>query len=98
MNRYDYTTIDKRWDGKRVYKTLLYPSIPESPSDIYITVSDNDYIDQIAYRYYQDVSLWWIIAVANNLGKGKLSLDINKQLRIPTDIQTIVQNFTLINS
>jgi hypothetical protein len=44
------------------------------------------------------VSLWWIIAVANNLGKGKLSLDINKQLRIPTDIQTILQNFTLINS
>jgi len=65
MNRYDYTTIDKRWD---------------------------------AYRYYNDVSLWWIIAVANNLGKGKLSLDINKQLRIPTDIQTILQNFTLINS
>ena len=98
MNRYDYTTIDKRRDGKRVYKTLLYPSIPESPSDIYITVSDNDYIDQIAYRYYKDVSLWWIIAIANNLGKGKLSLDINKQLRIPTDIQTILQNFTLINS
>jgi len=68
------------------------------PSDIYITVSDNDYLDQIAYRYYNDVSLWWIIAVANNLGKGKLSLDINKQLRIPTDIQTILQNFTLINS
>jgi hypothetical protein len=61
-------------------------------------VSDNDYLDQIAYRYYNDVSLWWIIAVANNLGKGKLSLDINKQLRIPTDIQTILQNFTLINS
>lgn len=98
MNRYDYTTVGKRWDGKNVYRTLIYPVIPESDSDIYITVSDNDYLDALAYRYYKDTSLWWIIAVANNLGKGKLSLDVTKQLRIPTNITSILQSFKLANS
>ena len=98
MNRYDYTTIGKRWDGKNVYRTLIYPVIPESDSDIYITVSDNDYLDALAYQYYKDTSLWWIIAVANNLGKGKLSLDVTKQLRIPTNITSILQSFKLANS
>ena len=98
MNRYDYTTVGKRWDGKNVYRTLIYPVIPESDSDIYITVSDNDYLDALAYQYYKDTSLWWIIAVANNLGKGKLSLDVTKQLRIPTNITPILQSFKLANS
>ena len=97
MNRYDYTTIDKRWDGKRVYKTLLYPSIPESPTDIYITVSDNDYIDQIAYKYYKDVSLWWIIAVANNLNDASLFIQPGKQLRIPGNLSNVMYEFEKIN-
>lgn len=98
MNRYDYTTKTKRWDGKLVYRTLIYPAIPVSDSDIYVTVSDNDYLDSLAFKYYKDTSLWWVIAVANNLGKGKLSLDTTKQLRIPTNITTILQNFRLANS
>lgn len=98
MNRYDYTTKGKRWDGKSIYRTLIYPAIPISESDIYITVSDNDYLDSLAFTYYKDTSLWWIIAVANNLGKGKLSLDTSKQLRIPTNITSILQNFRLANS
>jgi len=98
MNRYDYTTKTKRWDGKPVYKTLTYPSIPISESDIYITVSENDYLDSLAFKYYKDTSLWWVIAVANNLGKGRLSLDITKQLRIPTNITSILLNFRLANS
>jgi len=98
MNRYDYTTKSKRWDGKPVYKTLTYPSIPISESDIYITVSENDYLDSLAFKYYKDTSLWWVIAVANNLGKGRLSLDITKQLRIPTNITSILQNLRLANS
>ncbi len=98
MNRYDYTTKGKRWDGKPVYKTLVYPPIPISDSDIYITVDDNEYLDSLAFRYYKDTSLWWIIAVANNLGKGRLSSDISKQLRIPTNITSILQNFRLANT
>ena len=98
MNRYDYTTTTKRWDGKPVYKTVIYPTIPMSDTDMYITVSDENYLDALAFKYYKDTSLWWIIAVANNLGKGKLSVEIDTQLRIPTNITTILQNFKLINS
>lgn len=97
MNRYDYTTKGKRWDGKTVYKTLIYPPIPVSDTDLYITVSESDYLDSLAFKYYKDTSLWWIIAVANNLGKGKISVDVTKQLRIPTNITPILQNFRLAN-
>jgi hypothetical protein len=97
MNRYDYTTKGKRWDGKPVYKTLIYPPIPVSDTDLYITVSESDYLDSLAFKYYKDTSLWWIIAVANNLGKGKISVDVTKQLRIPINITTILQNFRLTN-
>jgi hypothetical protein len=98
MNRYDYTTTTKRWDGKPVYNTIIYPSIPLSESDMYVTVSNEEYLDSIAYKYYNDTSLWWIIAIANNLGTGKLSVEIDSQLRIPTNITKILQDFRLANS
>jgi hypothetical protein len=95
--RYAFTDITKRFDGARVYKTTFYPVIPPRESDIYITASDNDYLDSLAKRYYNDESFWWIIANANNLGKGKLSIPAGTVLRIPTDITPIIQDLQNIN-
>ncbi len=95
--RYAFTDITKRFDGARVYKTTFYPVIPPRESDIYVTASDNDYLDSLAKRYYNDESFWWIIANANNLGKGKLSIPAGKVLRIPTDITPIIQDLQNIN-
>jgi hypothetical protein len=36
MNRYTFAQQDKRWDGKRVYKSLLYPVIPVAYNDLYV--------------------------------------------------------------
>ncbi|MHA2278204.1 MAG: hypothetical protein ACXAC2_20680 [Candidatus Kariarchaeaceae archaeon] len=95
--RYQYTPIEKRYDGNEVYKTTYYPVIQESASDIYITVSENDYLDSLAKKYYGSEDYWWVIANANNLGKGKLSVDIGKQLRIPGNLSRILDDFKRIN-
>jgi hypothetical protein len=95
--RYQFTSTEKRYDGKNVYRTTYYPSIPESVDDFYITVSEVDYLDALARKYYGDESLWWIIARANNLPGYKLSIDSSKQIRIPVNISLILNQMKNIN-
>jgi hypothetical protein len=97
MNRYNYTTSGDRWDGKQVYKTLTMPNIPLAADDIYIISQEGMYLDQLAYTYYKDPSLWFIIALANNLGKGRLSVPIGIQLRIPSNPFDIINKFKTLN-
>ena len=95
--RYQFTPVYKRWDGKNVYRTTYYPIIPESIDDTYIIASEVDYLDSLAKKYYGDESYWWIIAQANNLGKGKLSIPQGKQLRIPGNVSQILNNLQNFN-
>jgi hypothetical protein len=95
--RYQFTPVYKRWDGKNVYRTTYYPIIPESIDDTYIIASEVDYLDSLAKKYYGDESYWWIIAQANNLGKGKLSIPLGKQLRIPGNVSQILNNLKNLN-
>lgn len=98
MNRYDSTKIVKRWDGKRVYNTTYYPTISPSETDGIIVSNEGDYLDSLAYKYYSDPSLWWIIALANNLGKGRMSVPPGIQLRIPSNPTSILVQFNSLNS
>ncbi len=95
--RYQFTPVYKRFDGKNVYRTTYYPIIPESVDDTYIIASESDYLDSLAKRYYGDESYWWIIAQANNLGKGKLSIPQGKQLRIPGNVSQILNSLKDLN-
>ena len=70
--RYQFTPIQKRWDGNRVYNTTYYPVIPFDVNDIYITASEEDYLDSLAKKYYGNEGYWWVIANANNLAVIKL--------------------------
>ena len=97
--RYDKSVnIKKRWDGKRYFGTRLYPNIPITSSDMYVVTNESDTLDNLAFKYYKNPSLWWIIAQANNIGKGKLSVPVGLQLRIPINITTILNNYTSLNS
>lgn len=95
--RYQFTPVYKRFDGKNVYRTTYYPIIPDSIDDTYIIASEVDYLDSLAKKYYGDESYWWIIAQANNLGKGKLSIPQGKQLRIPGNVSQILNNLKNFN-
>ena len=97
MKRYESTPVTKRWDDKRVYRTTRYPTINPSESDVIVISNEGDYLDSLAYRYYGDPTLWWVIALVNNIGKGRMSVDPGLQLRIPQDINTIVSEFHNLN-
>ena len=51
----------------------------------------------MAYKYYEDSQLWWIIARANYLGKGDLEIPIGTQLRIPYDYLGIYKEYVQLN-
>ena len=97
MKRYSSTQTGNRWDGKRVYKTTKYPIIEPQNRDVIIISNESDYLDALAYKYYGDPTLWFIIALANNLGKGRLSIPPGIQLRIPIDINSILIQFNSLN-
>ena len=81
MNRYDNTKLIKK--NKIVSKaTTIYSSIPESDDDIYIITQYGDRLDLLAYKYYNDTTLWWYIAKANNI-KAVMNVPEGTSLRIP---------------
>ena len=98
MKRYNNIPIQSRYDGKKVYKTTIYPPIPKSPSDLQVISNEGDYLDTLALKYYSDPTLYWIIANANNIGKGRMSVEAGLTLRIPMDISGIVNQFNNVNS
>jgi hypothetical protein len=83
MSRYIINNIIKDENGFRKQATLIHPVIPITENDTYITTTSPDRLDKLAYTFYEDESLWWVIATANGLGKGTLSIPANVNLRIP---------------
>ena len=37
----------------------------------------------LAFEYYQDENLWWVLAEANKLGKGSFDVPPGMRVRIP---------------
>ena len=93
-----YATTPKKIDksGIRVYSTTYYPKILISDNDKFVHPKDGDRLDTLAYRYYGDNTLWWIIAKANGI-KGKVAVSVDEILRIPGNITSILENFRKIN-
>lgn len=97
MRRYGNIELQKDDMGNRFRVTTLLPTIPDGADDIYIISRIGDRLDNLAHEYYGDSSLWWIIARANNLGKGDLTIPNGTQVRIPQDTQTIIDIYNEIN-
>ena len=88
-NRYESTPKFNDKLGNRHFGITMYPKIPKSFSDIYVSARK---VDILAHKYYEDSTLWWVIAQANNLGKGSISVSVPQRLRIPTNLDTILNN------
>lgn len=98
MNRYDNTTILKTQQDRPYIKGKYYPNIPLSESDVYIITTVGDRLDSLANSYYNDNTLWWVIAMANNnVTKGALYPEPGTQLRIPTDINKVLDLYNQFN-
>lgn len=83
--------------GTSYFANNVYPDIPLSENDQYVIVTVGDRLDLLAFDSYKDESLWWIIAVANNLPGDSLIPEPGLQIRIPADVQNILNSYKEIN-
>jgi|TARA_R110000803_G_scaffold88398_1_gene155386 hypothetical protein len=93
VSRYKNNETKKLNDGRTVYRSRIYPEIPLSDNDTYVASETGDRLDTLAYQYYNNSSLWWIIASANNIHNAPLGLKDGTILRIPRNYIEIVNKF-----
>ena len=79
------------------YDTVMYPKVELRENDIYIISKFGDRLDTLAHKYYRDVTMWWLIAQANHLGKGSMMIEAGTKIRIPIAVEEIIQEFRLLN-
>jgi hypothetical protein len=94
MSRYTTSRIQKDDNEKRKLSTIIIPTAPLTETDFYIQTTSVERLDKLAKIFYEDASLWWIIAAANGLGKGTYVIPQNTRLRIPdkTNMQQVINN------
>ena len=105
MNR--YADIKKRktkidWirpKGVEYYASNKYPEVKKMVTDIWVLTEWGDRLDLLANQFYSDVSLYWIIAIANPnvVSLGSLTPPVGTQLRIPINISTIIDSYNRLN-
>jgi prophage DNA circulation protein len=83
MSRYQINNAKRLSDNRLVYRSRVYAKIPKSDRDIYIVTQTDDRLDTIAYQFYGDQSLWYIIAAANNIHDPSFAVEDGTTLRIP---------------
>lgn len=97
--RYQNITLAKYNDtGSQYYLNNIYPDIPYTNNDNYVITTAGDRLDLLAYDFYGDSSLYWVIASANALPGDSLYPTPGTQLRIPSNIQGALNNYKLINN
>lgn len=107
MNRYQNIGTLKV-DKKLCYQTTRYPEVPLSDNDIYVYTVQGDRFDTLAYQYYNDQSLWWVISIANtatagtslpsDLPQDSLLIPAGSQIRIPANFSNVLNSFKQFNS
>ena len=85
MNRYQYTKTEQD-----KYKITRYPQFTKRQSDLYIISREGDRLDLLANEFYKDPRYWWVLAHANNIGKGTMIVPPGLQLRIPFPITDLL--------
>lgn len=97
-NRFQNKEILKTQSGRRYYTNVIYPEIPVSENDTYIITADGDRYDTLAQQFYNDSSLWWVIASANVSKTDGIAVEKGIQLRIPADAPAVRRLFDNVNS
>lgn len=98
-NRYSNISTTKNSQmGSQYYVNNLYPDIPYSESDIYVISTYGDRLDLYALDFYNDDRLWVFIASANSLPGDSIYPPVGIQIRIPANLQGILNNYKYINA
>jgi len=82
MSRYENTNVGKDLKKKvNKYNTTIYKTVPERNDDIIVLTQEGDRLDNLAFQFYGDSSMWWFIAHVNRL--NSLNVESGLTLRIP---------------
>lgn len=94
--RYKSIPTIKTKNGKRAIGSSLLPRMYPKDSDTFVIMVEKTRLDHIAFKFYNNPNYWWIIASANEI-KGTMYAEEGIQLRVPTNINQILQEFERIN-
>ena len=102
-NRLKSVRKSKKYNtNKKTFTSIEYPEIPKMSSDIYIITKYGDRLDNMAYDFYNDPQLWWIISRANpdKIKRDSFFIDPGLQIRIPhkNHIKNIYNSFNVLNN
>lgn len=96
-----YADIPEKRDAnnRRVIVSTIYPPIAKHPDDVYVLTTVGDTLYALARQYYNSVNYYWIIAEANEgLDKTTQNLNPGLQLRIPSQLSQILEDFRDLNN
>ena len=77
--------------------TTIFPKVVRKSSDTIIVAKSTDRLDLFAHRFYKDRTLWWVIALANNLPGDSFFIQPGTQIFIPSDITRITNEMRKLN-
>jgi phage tail protein X len=80
-----YTTSLKIDTSKKIpyYTTVIPKRVPSEEIPFYYVTQDGDRLDTLSYKFYSTTANWWILAKANNLANGSMSIPMGTRLFIP---------------
>lgn len=98
LHRYSNLPNYRNEELSRKYVTNpIYPYIGPTEEDTYLISTDGDRYDLLAFTFYNDPKLWWIIASANNATTDNLAIQPGLQIRIPAFAEQAVAKFLEFN-
>ena len=105
MNRYAELNIsstnndDLRNKGTKFQNTPKYPVVTKRENDIFVLSEWGDRFESLAFQFYGDITLWWIIAISNPnvVDFSSIYIPVGSQIRIPQDISPIIDSYNDLN-
>jgi hypothetical protein len=88
-NRYSNIPTMLKTGKGRVYDSVLLPNVDATDRDIVVITIQGDRLDLLANEYYQDPSMWWVIALKNDMTEVDISMKEGIVLRIPSRTEAI---------
>lgn len=83
MKKYQTDITVDTTKGIPYFENVLLSDIPEETVPFYYTTRGTERLDNISNKFYKTPKNWWIIAKANNIANGTISVSEGTVLFIP---------------
>jgi len=88
----------QRYNNNQSFVTPPLRKIIPSQTDILHTLKMGERIDNLAYKYYKDSNLSWVIMYGNTQYDNEFEMQYGDVIRIPFPINRIFDQWQVTNS